>query len=206
MPVDLFQWTSRTQKIFNSGGNWILCHQILPQKLRQPNKKKHKPTKKSASPTAGNIASTQDFFVKQKRVLRQTPIFVRLKLQYRKSRPSQDISEWGKFWFPNQFLITYPTAPAAGHKLKAPTHCFKRGTKTIWICSAKLEPCASYTKQSTLKLVHFTDVHAEENIENCSVVSRLNRYYSLGVIVSIMVWKKQFLKLPQDIANFQYQI
>jgi hypothetical protein len=38
------------------------------------------------------------------------------------------------------------------------------------------------------------------------VVSRLNRYYSLGVIVSIMVWKKQFLKLPQDIANFQYQI
>ena len=162
MPVDLFQWTSRTQKIFNSGGNWI-----------------------TSPKTAGNIASTQDFFVKQKRVLRQAPIFVRLNLQYRKPRPSQDISEWGKFWFPNQFLITYPTAPAAGHKLKAPTHCFKRGIQN----HLNLQ-CKTWAMRLVHKAVYLKTIHAEENIENCSVVSRLNRYYSLGVIVSIMVWKK----------------
>lgn len=150
MPVDLFQRTSQTQKKNNSGGNWILCHQILPQKLRQPNKKNHKPTKKSALPTAGNIASTQDFFVKQKRVLRQTPLFVKLKLQYRKPRPSQDISEWGKCWFPNQFLITYPTAPAAGHILKAPTHCFKRGIQNHLNLQCKTWAMRLVHKQSSL--------------------------------------------------------
>lgn len=146
-------------------------------------RKKNKPTKKSALPTAGNIVSTQDFFVKQKRVLRQTPIFVRLKLQYRKPRPSQDISEWGKIWFPKQFLITYPTAPAAGHKLKAPTHCFQRGIQNHLNLQRKTWALRLVHKAVYLKASHhFTHVHAEENIENCSVVSssRLNRILLAG--------------------------